>query len=242
LTVLATTSIVAPVYGVALLPDKSLSGPPGQTVAYSLTVTNTGDVVDNFNLALTGQIWTTTLSTALAKLAPSATQIFSVTVAIPPGAADQETDQVTVTATSQSDSSKTDSAVLTTKSVITSVYGIALSSDQTKLGLASQTVTYTLTLTNTGNVVESVDLLPTGNNWTTTLSAQVVVLAGGDSQAVTITVLIPPTAAALESDQVAIQALCRQDNSKNAIAVLTTVATGSFARNYLPTVLLGRPQ
>ncbi len=49
-------------------------------------------------------------------LAPAAEHDFHGGVAIPPEAADQASDGVTITATSQGDSSKTDSALLTTAS------------------------------------------------------------------------------------------------------------------------------
>jgi hypothetical protein len=103
-------------YGVVLSPDDSLLGPVGQTVTYSMWILNSGSMADKFDLTASGQTWITSLSTSLVSLAPSASTIFSATVAIPPGAADQATDTVTITATSQGDGSKTDSAVLTTVS------------------------------------------------------------------------------------------------------------------------------
>ena len=72
----------------------------------------------------------------------------------------------------------------------------------------------------------------------TTLSSQVVTLAAGDSQEVTISVLIPPAAAALASDQVSIQASSQHDGSKNDTVVLTTFSIDQFARIYLPVVML----
>jgi uncharacterized membrane protein len=116
--VLTTTSVTSPVYGVALLAaDNSLSGPSGDQVVYTLTVTNTGNLTDSFDLAAAGQTWTTTLSSSLVNLAPGVSVDLMVTVAIPAAAADQDSDMVTITATSQGDSSKTDSADFTTISM-----------------------------------------------------------------------------------------------------------------------------
>jgi hypothetical protein len=103
-------------YGVALSPDDSLSAPAGWQVKYVVTITNAGTLADSFDLTATGQTWITSLSTSLVSLAPSASAVFSVTVAIPLGVAALATDTVTITATSQGDGSKTDSAVLTTVS------------------------------------------------------------------------------------------------------------------------------
>jgi hypothetical protein len=47
-------------------------------------------------------------------LGPSASTDVTISVYIPPGTADQDSDMVTITATSQGDNSKTDSAVFTT--------------------------------------------------------------------------------------------------------------------------------
>ncbi len=103
-------------------------------VTYTLTITNNGSVADSFDLTAAGQSWTSTLSAAVLNLAPAASTTFTVDVAIPPGAADQATDGVTITATSQGDSSKTDSALLTTTSVVAPVYGVALSGDDALSG------------------------------------------------------------------------------------------------------------
>jgi len=235
---LTTTSVSTPVHGVALSDDDSLSGPAGGQVIYTLTISNTGNVVDIFDLLPTGNGWTTTLSSQVVTLAAGGSQEVTITVLIPPGAVDQETDTVNITATSQGESSVTASAVLTTTSVSAPVYGVALSGDDSLSGPTGGQVIYTLTISNTGNVVDTIDLLPTGNSWTTTLSTQVVTLAAGGSQEVTITVLIPPAAAPLSSDQVSIQASSRHDGSKNDTVVLTTFSIDQFARIYLPIVML----
>ncbi len=238
---LTTTAVLTPVYGVALSADESLSGPVGGQALYTLRVTNSGTVADSFDLAATGQTWTTNLSTSLVNLASSASVDVTVTVAIPPGAADQETDAVTITATSQGDGSKSDSALLTTTAVLAPVYGVALSADESLSGPAGGQAIYTLTVTNAGTVADIVDLQRTGNSWTTTFSSQSVPLAAGGSRAVMITVLIPPTAAAFESDRVTIQATSRHDGRQSDTTVLTTVSSGWPVKTYLPLVMLNAP-
>lgn len=101
-------------YGVTLSPDQGQSGLPGQTVSYSLSITNSGSLTDTFDLATAGQTWPTTLSTVQVSLGPAAGTTFTVTVAIPPGTAVQAVDSVTVTAVSQGDNRQTDAIVLTT--------------------------------------------------------------------------------------------------------------------------------
>jgi hypothetical protein len=101
-------------HGVSLSPDQAKQGSPGLDVSYTLSITNSGQVTDSFDLAAAGQSWTTNLSASLVNLGPSASADVTVTVSIPIGAADQDTDMVTITATSQGDSSKEDTAVFTT--------------------------------------------------------------------------------------------------------------------------------
>jgi uncharacterized membrane protein len=211
-------------------------------VIYTVTATNTGTMTDSIDLAASGYNWTTTLSTSQLTLGPSASKDFTVTVEIPPGAADQESDMVTISATSQGDNSKSASAVLTTTSITAPAYGVALSADDSLSALAGEQVIYSLSVTNTGSAADTFDLLASGNSWTTTLSAQAVTLAAGDSQDVAVTVAIPSTAAELASDQVSIQATSRHDSSKTDTAVLTTVSTGPPARIYLPIVVANAAQ
>jgi hypothetical protein len=239
---LTTTSISTPIYGVSLSNGESLSGPVGKQVLYTLTITNTGNVVDTFNLLATGNSWTTTLSSKMVTLAAGGSQSVTITVLIPPDAVDQATDTVNISATSQGDNSKTDSAVFTTTGVAAPVYGVTLSGDETLSGPAGGQVLYTLTITNTGNVVDTFDLLATGNSWTTTLSSKMVTLAAGSSQGLTITVLIPSGVFVGESDQVTIQATSRHDSTKQDSVVLTTLSANQLAKIYLPIIVLNTLQ
>jgi VCBS repeat-containing protein len=103
-----------PAYGLELSGDQSGTSPAGTTHTYNLTVTNTGNVTDLFNLAVSGNIWTTTLSNNTVTLAAGETATFTVTVTVPNDAVIGDSDAVTVTATSQNDPLVTESAVLTT--------------------------------------------------------------------------------------------------------------------------------
>ncbi len=234
---LLTTSVLAPVYGVNLSPDQGNAGLPGAVLTYSLTITNTGDVADTFSLVASGHSWTTTLSDSSVTLAAGASAALTVTVNIPPGALGNDHDAVTVTATSQGDNGASASATLTTS--VTVVYGVELPAGDSLSGQAGATLTYTLWLTNSGNVSDTFDLGVSGNGWTTTLSTAVVTLAAGQSQAVTIWVIIPAGAAALDSDVVTITAVSRGDGAKSDVAALTTMVSGRPYKLFLPLILKG---
>ncbi len=229
-------------YGVSLSPDASLSGPVGGQVVHTVTITNTGDVTDTIDLSAAGQTWAAALSTLAVNLTPSASATFTVAVTIPPGATDHESDTVTITAVSQGDNSKTDSSVLATIAVKAPAYGVSLSPDASLSGPVGGQVVHTVTITNTGSVVDTFDLVCTGHSWMTTPSVQAVTLAAGSSQRVPVTISIPPEANANTTDQVSVQATSQHDTSKHAVAVLTTVALGESTDVYMPVIMFHKRQ
>lgn len=225
-------------YGVALSADQSLSGLAGGQVIYSLTITNSGNMADSFDLTATGQTWTTTLSTSPVNLAPSASAVFTVTVDIPPGAADQESDTVTITAISQGDSNKKDSAVLTTTNASGPVYGVALSADQAKFAIPGQSAAYTLIITNSGSITDTLNLTASGNNWPANLSDTSLTLGPGLGAPVEVVVNIPSGTANNVTDVVSITATSQGETGKSATARLTTTSA-KFLYLYCPIALAG---
>jgi hypothetical protein len=107
-------------------PQAALSGLVGSTITYTLSVTNTGNVSDSFNLSLSGNTWPSTLSQTSVNLAAGASTTIQVSVAIPANAVANSTDSVTVTATSAADSSATNSISLvsTANSIPVSQYKV----------------------------------------------------------------------------------------------------------------------
>ena len=117
-----TMTVLDMVYSVEMSPiTATLSGMPGDVVTYTLTVTNTGNTADTFDLAVTGNTWTTTVYSSVGLL-PGESMDVPVMVDIPADAADMDTDIVTVTVTSVSDGAATASSVLTTTAVIPTQY------------------------------------------------------------------------------------------------------------------------
>jgi hypothetical protein len=113
-----TLTVSAPAFGVSIaVPDAAITGTAGAAVTYTLQVTNTGNTADTFDLAVSGNTWTTTLSESSVSLGIGSSATVIVTVDIPAGAADGETDTATVTATSQGDGTVSDSATLVTTAV-----------------------------------------------------------------------------------------------------------------------------
>ncbi len=64
-------------------PKRQKYGMPGENLAYTLSITNTGIVTDTFSINITGSQWVTTAITQTAALAPGASEAFIVTVQVP---------------------------------------------------------------------------------------------------------------------------------------------------------------
>jgi len=112
-TMQVTTSVDTS-YGVSLAGDTSGDGTPGTTVMYTLEVMNDGNVTDTFNLTLSGNAWTTSLSMSSVMLAPGESILVNVSVLVPAGVTEGDMDTVTVTATSAGDPGTSDSQNITT--------------------------------------------------------------------------------------------------------------------------------
>ena len=109
-------------YSVELSPDAQQSDAPGSDVVYSVQITNTGSTIDTFDLATSGNSWTTVLSDASVTLAAGASTTVDVTVSIPAGANDGDSDSVIVTATSQGNGTQSATAVLQTTAELPMLY------------------------------------------------------------------------------------------------------------------------
>ncbi len=100
--------------GVALAPAQmQASGLPGGLAAYTLAVTNTGNLTDTFSVDLSGNFWQTIVSPTLT-LGPGEASPLRVDVRVPSAAQPGAQDSVTLTVASGYQSSVQASAVLTT--------------------------------------------------------------------------------------------------------------------------------
>ncbi|GAB4581727.1 MAG: hypothetical protein Fur0022_44770 [Anaerolineales bacterium] len=116
-TIPISLTVESQIFGVALSADQTASADAGTTVVYTLTITNTGNSVDTFDLTATGG-WTANLSQTSITLGGGEAATFTVEVTVPESATNGEEDVITVTATSQNDATATDSALLTTTALV----------------------------------------------------------------------------------------------------------------------------
>lgn len=209
------------------------SGNPGQTLTYTLNLSNTGNVSDSYTLTVSGNIFPTSLPAVVGPLAANGEISVTAAVTIPAGALAGAVDTATITALSHGNPSQTATTTLTTD--VRPVYQVALTpSSSTLTTTPGSGVTYTLTVINTGNVTDTYTVTVSGNIYTTTFPASVGPLAAGASTNLLVTVNVPPEAIGGASDGAVITVTSQGDGAASANASLTTYA--AMHKLYLPLV------
>ncbi|MDX9863554.1 MAG: NEW3 domain-containing protein [Anaerolineaceae bacterium] len=102
--------------GVTLSGPDTKSGTPGSNVTFTLSLENTGDASDTFDLSVGGGAWTSQISPASLTLDANASATVTVVVSIPASASTGD-DTVTAVAASQTDPAIITSLTLTTTAV-----------------------------------------------------------------------------------------------------------------------------
>ncbi len=200
----STTTTILPVYGVTLVGDNLTKQTEfaNAGVSYALRVTNTGNTDDTIVLSSSAEFGIG--GSVLGSFTASSDQEFPTSqleIMLAPGVSTDVTFtaagdfftkpgeyEIKVTATSQGDSTKT--ADITTTTTILPVYGVTLAGVgdlTTETADASEGISYTLKVTNTGNTDDTINLATSGNT-TATLSNTSVSLASGVSSNVTLTI------------------------------------------------------
>lgn len=229
------TTTVNTLRGLSLSPATTgQSGNPGQMLTYTLAVTNTGNASDTFTVTLSGNAFGTTAPTSVGPLAAGASTTFNVFVTVPGGALAGASDTVNVNVKSRGDPTKQANATLTTS--VNAIYGVSLAvANPNQSNYVGQVVTYTFTLTNSGNTTDTYTVNLAGNVFTTTAPSSVGPLAAGASTTFNVVVTIPlsVTNGQLDTTNVTVTS-----QGNNTVSINTNIVTQAWWRRvYIPMVV-----
>jgi uncharacterized membrane protein len=220
----ADTTTVNRILGVQLAPNRSQSTDPDTTVVYTHTLTNAGNYTDTFNLAWSSSHgWPVSLlqPTTPVTLSPWQTATVVISLTVPPGTGGL-VDVTTITATLQDVPAV--QAVVTDTTTVSQVVSVTLQPDQIGSTDPDTTITYTHTLTNTGNGPDVFDLtLSSSQGWPVSLLTPTtpVALTAGQTETVVISLTVPVGTGGL-MDVAVITATSRADTGIFATATDTT--------------------
>ncbi|MCP5099475.1 MAG: multicopper oxidase domain-containing protein, partial [Chloroflexi bacterium] len=118
--------------------------------------------------------------------------------------------------------STTDSVVLSVTDAA-ATYGVSMTpAADGSAGAADTIVTYILNITNDGNIIDTFDVVVSGNGWPTTAPATVGPLAAGATGQISVDVTIPATAVSGDSDVATVTVTSQGDAGQTAVSTLTT--------------------
>ena len=207
---------------------KSQDGAPGDTLSYTIKITNEGDNAETYNLGASGtEVWSLSLSQNTVTLDPSESNNITLTVSILDTAATGTMNIVTVTATSQADQNVWDSDTCTARAVGPAGVSVSISLSS-KSGLPGETLTYNATIVNEGGAQDTYDLTVTDTlAWGATVSPTSLTIAAGDSNTATVSVTVPEGTADGTEDGITVRATSRTTSTVSDSASCTAQATAA---------------
>ncbi len=224
------------VYDVEIVSDfESKQVIPGSMIIYDLSITNSGDETDSFALTITSddeEGWLSNLSQfEIDDLGPDETYTVVLTIYSPEDSEEEDSLLTAIYINSKSREQFDDDLEVNTIIRIPE-RGVSLSSPQDTLnGNPGSTLTYTISVMNTGSDPDDINLgfeiCDSCNAWVVSLSKYTIVnLANGNSEDVQMLVKVPSSARATDEASFTFTAESHDDSAANAdIDVISTVNT-----------------
>jgi uncharacterized membrane protein len=194
-------------------------GSPGATLTYAVTVKNAGNVADNYKLTVRDNAvpsWGPTVSPENLMLAAGASETATLNVKVPENIAGFVSDNIRITVTSLTDNKVSASAICIAHAEVSRGVEVTISPGENS-GPPGATLTYKVTVKNTGNVPDNYSLTTSDNeNWVRTISPTLLTVPAGENRTATLSVTIPSDATHSRRDNVRVVATSQADNAVSA--------------------------
>jgi RHS repeat-associated protein len=210
----------------------SLSGAPGGSVIYELTLTNLGAVADAYSVTVSSDGWTAHGPVQVGWLDPGRSASLFIGVDIPAGASPPASSLVTVSVASLGNPALTADHQLTTSSVV--FYDVSLEAgNPSRSGAPGGEVVYRLRIANQGNFTDTFDLNAADHAWPVTVAGVVGPLGPGAYRTIEVVVSIPADVVPGEHDAALITAVSQGDPTRLQSLILTTQSDIPAGMSYI---------
>ena len=197
---------------------------PAQTLSYTVTVKNIGDLDDRYALTISDNIgWAPTLSEGLLVVPAGENRQTTLSVTVPANALGGTKDMVAVTAASQENTDVSDNASCIARSNLVAVeVSISPSSHS---ALPGAMFTYSVTVTNKGDFADNYNLTVSDDaGWGATLAQSLLIIPAGGNRTTTVLITVPSDAAGDESTGIAVTASSQADPNVSDYDTCTAIA------------------
>jgi len=210
---------------ISITPENQ-SGAPGATLNYTVEVTNESNQLHVFDLQISGGVgWEPRVSPSSLTLAAGASGTSTLSVTVPSGVSGGSSVGIAVTATSRADPTLSASASCIARIAVVPGVMVSISPSEDS-GSPGAKLRYTVTVANTGNVVDTYDLTVTDNaGWNLELSSSTLTISMGGSEEIVLNVTIPGNAALGTVDDIIITATSQVDPTVSDSASCRAIAT-----------------
>lgn len=221
---------VSTVYAVVAPRESEVEAGPSDTIVHDFLFYNVLQP-DNYNVTISGNTWPTTLLTpSTLNMTTNSTTTVSVQVVTPNSINVDDTFTLTITSVTSP------TLVYTATGTTTAVAhpAITTSGNMSDSAYVGETITYTISVTNSGDYTDTFDVDISMNTWTTTASASSVTLGVGASTTVDVYVVVGSGS----SDVAHVTFASTLDNTVTATVMLTSTSLGSPSQDvYLPLII-----